>query len=25
LMKPSEGISDADAQALVKYMRAFKK
>jgi cytochrome c551/c552 len=25
LMKPSEGISDADAQALVKFMRAFKK
>jgi mono/diheme cytochrome c family protein len=25
LMKPSEGISDEDAGALVKYMRSFKK
>ena len=25
LMKPTEGISDADAKALVAYMRKFKK
>ena len=25
LMKPAEGISDADAKALVAYMRKFKK
>ena len=25
LMKPTEGISDADAKALVTYMRKFKK
>ena len=25
LMKPTEGISDADAKALVDYMRTFKK
>ena len=25
VMKPSEGISDADAKALVDYMRTFKK
>jgi cytochrome c551/c552 len=25
LMKPSEGISDGDAKALVAYMRTFKK
>ena len=25
LMKPAEGISDADAKALVAYMRTFKK
>ena len=25
LMKPAEGISDADAKALVAYMRSFKK
>jgi len=25
LMKPSEGISDDDAKALIKYMRTFKK
>lgn len=25
LMKPSEGLSDADAKALVDYMRTFKK
>jgi cytochrome c553 len=25
LMKPSEGLSDADIKALVAYMRAFKK
>ena len=25
LMKPSEGISDSDAKALVAYMRTFKK
>ena len=25
LMKPTEGISDADAKALVAYMRTFKK
>ena len=25
LMKPAEGISDADAKALVAYIRAFKK
>ncbi len=25
LMKPTEGISDGDAQALVAYMRTFKK
>ena len=25
LMKPTEGVSDADAKALVAYMRKFKK
>jgi cytochrome c551/c552 len=25
LMKPTEGVSDADAKALVQYMRTFKK
>ena len=25
VMKPAEGLSDADAKALVAYMRAFKK
>lgn len=25
LMKPTEGVSDADAKALVAYMRTFKK
>ena len=25
LMKPSEGLSDADIKALVDYMRTFKK
>ena len=25
LMKPTEGVSDADAKALVNYMRTFKK